>query len=115
MMTNIRLDPERYFKPFYRPDVSKIDKMSGKKKGTFHPSALAINPITKQWFIVSSVNKVLLVADEKFNIISTHHLSSNTFNQPEGIAFDKDGNLFISNEGSETTSGNILKFDYKKP
>ncbi|RZK46858.1 MAG: SdiA-regulated family protein, partial [Pedobacter sp.] len=41
--------------------------------------------------------------------------SSNTFNQPEGIAFDKDGNLFISNEGSETQTGNILRFDYKKP
>lgn len=112
---SLQTDGSLKSKGTFQIDVSKIDKMSGKKKGTFHPSALATNPITKQWFIVSSVNKVLLVADEKFNIISTHHLSSNTFNQPEGIAFDKDGNLFISNEGSETQTGNILRFDYKKP
>ncbi|RZK52482.1 MAG: SdiA-regulated family protein, partial [Pedobacter sp.] len=110
---SLQTDGSLKSKGTFQIDVSNLDKMSGKKKGTFHPSALAINPITKQWFIVSSVNKVLLIADEKFNVISTHHLSSNTFNQPEGIAFDKDGNLFISNEGSETQTGNILRFDYK--
>lgn len=96
-------------------DVSQVDKMSGKKKGTFHPSALAINPLTKEWYIVSSVNKALVVTDGKWKIKSVHHLSSNIFNQPEGIAFDKAGNLYISNEGSETQLGDILRFDYKKP
>lgn len=96
-------------------DVSQVDQLSGKKKGTFHPSALAINPLTKEWYIVSSVNKALLVADQNWKIKNVYHLSSNTFNQPEGIAFDKSGNLYISNEGSETQLGNILRFDYKKP
>lgn len=96
-------------------DVSEVDKMTGKKKGSFHPSALAINPLTKEWYIVSSVNKALVVTDSNFKIKSVYHLSSNEFNQPEGIAFDSAGNLYISNEGSETTNGNILRFDYKKP
>ncbi|WP_225872533.1 SdiA-regulated domain-containing protein [Pedobacter polaris] len=96
-------------------DVSSVDKMSGKKKGSFHPSALAINPLTKEWYIVSSVNKALVVTDANFKIKSVYHLSSNEFNQPEGIAFDSSGNLYISNEGSETTGGNILRFNYKKP
>ncbi|KQC01648.1 SdiA-regulated domain-containing protein [Pedobacter sp. Hv1] len=96
-------------------DVSQVDKLSGKKKGTFHPSALAINPLTKEWYIVSSVNKALLVTDQNWKVKNVYHLSSNTFNQPEGIAFDKNGNLYISNEGSETQLGNILRFDYKKP
>lgn len=96
-------------------DVSDVDKMTGKKKGSFHPSALAINPLTKEWYIVSSVNKALVVTDPNFKIKSVYHLSSNEFNQPEGIAFDSAGNLYISNEGSETTNGNILRFDYKKP
>ena len=96
-------------------DVSQVDQLSGKKKGTFHPSALAINPLTKEWYIVSSVNKALLVTDQNWKIKNVYHLSSNTFNQPEGIAFDKAGNLYISNEGSETQLGNILRFDYKKP
>jgi hypothetical protein len=96
-------------------DVSQVDNLSGKKKGAFHPSALAVNPITKEWYIVSSVNKALVVADSKWKIKAVYHLSSNEFNQPEGIAFDNAGNLYISNEGSETTVGNILRFDYKKP
>lgn len=96
-------------------DVSAVDKMSGKKKGAFHPSALAINPLTKEWYIVSSVNKALVVTDASFKIKAVYHLSSNEFNQPEGIAFDSAGNLYISNEGSETTNGNILRFNYKKP
>jgi uncharacterized protein YjiK len=95
-------------------DVSKVDQISGKKKGKFNPSALAVNPLTKEWYVVSSVNKALLVTDDKWNIKNVYHLSSNEFNQPEGIAFDATGNLYISNEGSETTLGNILRFDYKK-
>lgn len=94
-------------------NASEMDKLAGKKKGSFHPSALALHPITKEWYIVSSVNKALIIADQNFKIKSVHHLSSNIFNQPEGLAFDKDGNMYISNEGSETTSGNILKFVYQ--
>ncbi len=98
----------------FKVDASKIDNLSGKKKGTFHPSALAIHPITKEWYIVSSVNKALVVLDSKWAVKGAYHLSSNSFNQPEGIAFDKHGNLYISNEGSETQVGNILRFDYKR-
>lgn len=96
----------------FKVDASKIDKLTGKKKGNFHPSALAIHPITKEWYIVSSVNKALVVLDAKWQVKGAYHLSANIFNQPEGIAFDKNGNLYISNEGSETQVGNILRFDY---
>ncbi len=98
----------------FKIDASKMDNLSGKKKGTFHPSALAINPLTKEWYVVSSVNKALVILDAKWQVKNVYHLNSNTFNQPEGIAFDKNGNLYISNEGSETQVGNILRFDYKK-
>lgn len=90
----------------FKIDAGKIDK--------FRPSALAIHPLTKEWYIVSSVNKALVILDAKWQVKNVYHLNSNTFNQPEGIAFDKDGNLYISNEGSETQAGNILRFDYKK-
>lgn len=95
-------------------DASELDKLSKKKKGSFHPSGLSRHPLTKDWYIISSVNKALLIYDSNWKIKSVHHLNSNEFNQPEGIAFDTAGNLYISNEGSETTLGNILKFAYKK-
>lgn len=81
-------------------------------KGMLKPSALARHPLTKQWYIISSVNKILLITDDEWVIQETHPLRSKNFNQPEGIAFDKRGNLYISNEGDEITAGNILKFTY---
>lgn len=99
----------------FKINVSKMDNFTGKKKGTFHPSALAIHPISKDWYIVSSVNKALVVLSPSWQLKGAYHLSSNTFNQPEGIAFDRDANLYISNEGSETQVGNILRFDYTTP
>lgn len=95
-------------------DASNLDRLLGKKKGSFHPSALAIHPITKEWYVVSSVNKALLILDANWKLKNAYHLNSNTFNQPEGLAFDKAGNMYISNEGSETQLGDVLRFDYKK-
>lgn len=90
--------------------VDAIKAIAGKIKKGFQPSALAKNPVTGDWFILSSVNKLLVVADKNWKPKQVYPLSSNNFNQPEGIAFDKLGNLFISNEGDETMDGNILKF-----
>jgi hypothetical protein len=93
-------------------DVKKISALAGgKKKMKFHPSALAKNPLTKQWYILSSVNKLLVVADEAFNVQQVYPLSFK-FVQPEGIVFDRQGNLFISNEGGNTGVGNILLFKF---
>lgn len=91
-------------------DVEKIKSLTNKVKKGFKPSALARNPVTGDWYILSGFNKVLIVTDKNWNPKEAYPLSSNNFNQPEGIAFDKLGNLYISNEGDETLDGNILKF-----
>ncbi len=91
-------------------DTDQIEKIAGKIKRGFRPSGLARNPITSEWFVISSVNKLLVVADSNWNIKQACKLNGNVFNQPEGIAFDKAGNLYISNEGDDLSEGNILKF-----
>ncbi|MNL43433.1 hypothetical protein D3C87_1659450 [compost metagenome] len=62
--------------------------------------------------MLSSTDKLLLVTDANWKIKEAHKLNSSTFNQPEGMAFDQELNLYISNEGDEITDGNILKFRY---
>lgn len=76
-------------------------------------SALTRNLHTGEWYILSSVNKLLLITTPDWQIKSTYRLDSSIFGQPEGITFDDQMNLFISNEGDEFSTGNILKFTYK--
>jgi uncharacterized protein YjiK len=96
-------------------DLSKIDpeEIKGKGKGKFHPSCLAKNPVTHEWFIVSSVNKLLVVLDEQWKVKEVYPLNPSLFKQPEGIAFNDKGDLFISNEGGEGDA-TILLFKYQK-
>lgn len=95
-------------------NVKEIDIQLGKKKSAFRPSALAKNPNTNEWYILSSVNKALVVTDAAWKVKAAYPLSASLFVQPEGIAFDSQNNLYISNEGDTLTPGTILKFTYKK-
>ena len=79
----------------------------------FHPSCLARHPLTGEWYVVSSVNKALIVFDEHWQVRSMYALDSTLFKQPEGLAFDREGNMYISNEGGEGRA-NVLLFRYKK-
>ncbi|WP_316811583.1 SdiA-regulated domain-containing protein [Pedobacter heparinus] len=96
----------------FQLDLNQIKTLNTKLKASLSPAALARNPKTAEWYILSSTNKLLLVADSSWNIKAAHRLNSSTFNQPEGIAFDKDQNLYIANEGDEVNDGNIIKFRY---
>lgn len=91
-------------------DVEQIAAISEKMEKGFRPSALAQNPIDQSWYIVSSVNQLLVITDLDWKVKNTIHLDRKMFPQPEGIAFDADGTMYISNEGGKQTTGNILKF-----
>ncbi|KAA0993897.1 SdiA-regulated family protein [Dyadobacter sp. UC 10] len=90
--------------------VDEIKAITGKVERGFRPSGLARNPLTNDWYVISAVNKLLVVTDSQWKVKEAFTLNGNTFIQPEGIAFDKLGNLYISNEGDDLFSGNILKF-----
>jgi len=94
-------------------DLSKIISEGKILKTGLKASALTRNPHTGEWYILSSVNKLLVVTTPDWKIKSTYNLDSSIFNQPEGLAFDDGMNLYISNEGDEFGPGNILKFNYK--
>ena len=89
---------------------------SGKENLTFNPSALAIHPITNQIYIVSSSGKVMIILNEDGEVVHVEKLKKSIHAQPEGIAFDKDGTLYISNEAKGGIP-KIHRFSYitKKP
>lgn len=98
----------------YSLSFKEIAQVAGDSKVKFRPSALAKNPATGEWYILSSINKLLVVTDADFKIKTAYPLKGSFFNQPEGIAFDKDNNLYISNEGGTLAAGNILLFKLKR-
>lgn len=65
----------------------------------FGPSGIAIHPKTGDIYMISSVGKVLVVLSETGEIKYMQKLHKETYQQPEGITFDMDGTLYISNEG----------------
>ncbi|MCE7063149.1 SdiA-regulated domain-containing protein [Dyadobacter sp. CY343] len=91
-------------------NVEEIKAITGKVERGFRPSGLAKNPLTNDWYIISAVNKLMVVTDSQWKVKEAYALNGNQFIQPEGITFDKQGNLYISNEGDDLFSGNILKF-----
>lgn len=92
----------------------EIEVLAGKKKIELKASAMTKNATTNEWYIVSSVNKILVVTDAAWKVKNVYPLSpASVFTQPEGIAFDKDNNLYISNEGAGIGPGTVLKFAYQ--
>ncbi|MEJ5960988.1 SdiA-regulated family protein [Pedobacter immunditicola] len=81
-------------------------------KSGLKAAALAKNPQTGEWYMLSSVHKLLVIANPDWTIKEAHALNPADFLQPEGMAFDNEFNLYISNEGDELSAGNILKFKY---
>lgn len=94
-------------------DVPAIKQLSNSKKLRFTPSALAQHPITHEWYIFSSFNKMLVIADSSFHITAAYPLKPNLFRQPEGLAFDSQGNMYVSNEAKEDEPADLMIFPYK--
>lgn len=95
-------------------DVTPIANMVGEKKIKFKPSAAAINPVTDELYILSSVNKLLVVADRNGNPKQTYPIDPGLFKQPEGITFTPAGDMIISNEAADRGVANLLFFKYNK-
>jgi len=101
-------------KQCYIIDVRKIEALMKQKKVKFKPSAAAINPATGKLFIISSINKVLVVADQAGIPEEVHRINHALYKQPEGMTFTPDGDLLISNESADIGAANILIFKYNK-
>ena len=102
------------FKNNFVIDSRQIADQAGGKKGAFRPSAIAKNKLTSEWFILSSVNKMLVVMDDEWRVKDVYPLDAGMFAQPEGIAFDLQNNLYISNERVDLGGATVLKFIYTK-
>lgn len=82
------------------------------KKLKIQPSAAAIHPVTREYYLLSSTGKWLMTLNQDLIPKSIHQLNSSIFGQPEGLTFASDGKLYISNEATKEKA-NLLIFKYK--
>jgi uncharacterized protein YjiK len=100
--------------PAYSIDIEDIKKMLGDEEALFKPSAAGISPVNGKLYIVASVGKLLVIADKNTGKPEqVFRLPPAIYNQPEGLTFAPNGDLYISNEGGEGIA-TVLKFVYKK-
>ena len=77
------------------------------------PSEVAVHPFTGEIYVLEANKPKLLILNSNGTIKKLHVLREEQFGQPEGLTFDDQGNLYISNEGSGGL-GNILKVNLDK-
>lgn len=78
----------------------------------FSPSGIAVHPLTGDIYVLSSKGKQLVVLTPEGQIRFVEKLDKKWHPQPEGICFDTDGTLYISNEGRGGRAC-IYRFSYR--
>lgn len=99
------------------PELPKAGKWKSRfgdeaENFAFEPSAIAIQESTGNYYVLSSVGKVLAVFTPNWKLHTLIKLDKSKFAQPEGICFDQSENLYICNEG-KTGNAIIYKFERK--
>ncbi len=86
------------------------------KEGEFPlgPSGLATHPITHDIWMLSARGKMLLVFYATGGYKRLYALNPSILPQPEGIAFNKKGDLFIASEGKKGIPASVAVFRNQK-
>ncbi|MBP6334373.1 MAG: SdiA-regulated domain-containing protein [Bacteroidia bacterium] len=70
------------------------------KPFNFRPSSLAVHPVSDNIYIISAVDRLMIVINRKGDIVQMEALSQSLFLKAEGITFLKDGTMIITNEAA---------------
>lgn len=115
--------------PVYAFDIQRIKEFAVnnnmklplklKKKGRkavpdikFRPSEIGIQPVTKDLYLLSAEEHLLFIFNNNGSIKNIVRLDPALFKQPEGIAFFRNRDMLISNEGQKKQP-TLLRFNYR--
>lgn len=88
--------------------LSAPDNAGQGKEKLIEPSDLQVHPSSGDLYIIDGPNSKLVILGPDGTHKTLYQLGTKEFPQPEGIAFNKSGELYVSNEGKNGT-GNILQ------
>ena len=107
-------DSAHQFINYRSMETEPLFQKIGSKKEKIKPSAAAINPLTKELYVLCSINKIIFIQDPQGKIKDVVKLDPKIYKQPEGMAFTPDGDLIISNEVYLEGYGTLLLLKNKK-
>jgi len=108
------IDPDSVFKNIAAEAVNFFDRLFKKSFSSstflFEPSEICIDPLTDDVYLLSSVGKTILALTNDGKIKFAVRLDPEIYKQPEGLAFNSDGSMFISDEG-RGGKANLIKIN----
>lgn len=99
--------PASPYADFIKFDTKPINDKKG-VENHLRASAAAINPVTNQLYMISSIQKMIVIFDTDGRFLHYIDLDPGIYKQPEGMAFTPEGDLLISNEFADEGTANIL-------
>jgi len=82
-----------------RYDDPKFERLkTHNPRKLLRPSDLAIHPVSGHLYILDAEFQKVVITNSLGEVLSIHLLDPAEFEQPEGIAFSKNGRIFIANE-----------------
>lgn len=98
-------------KPYMIIHKKDFESVAGDKL-SFNPSAITVNPITNDIYMLTSRdNKGMAIFSHDGVLKSYQPIDPALMPQPEGICFSPNGKLYISSEGKKGAPGNLFEFD----
>ncbi|CAN5739737.1 hypothetical protein BH11BAC4_BH11BAC4_25490 [soil metagenome] len=95
-------------------DAMPVAQKLGLDKVHMKASAAAINPVTEDLYVLSSLNHCIAVLSKRGLFKQLYKLDPGIYKQPEGITFTPQGDLIISNEQAETGFAELLVMKNKR-
>lgn len=99
-------------KNMLNPEPRFILQLSELKK-VFNPSGIRRHPVSGSFFIIAANGNEIIEISKEGRLLNMQELSAEIHKQPEGIAFDSENNMYISNEG-KGGKGYIVVYPYNK-
>lgn len=93
--------------------IPQKDIKNNTAEGKFNPSGIARNPVSGTFFIIAARGNTILELSAGGDVLNQKNLPEKIHPQAEGIAFKKDGTLYISNEGRGKTP-TLVVYEMKK-
>ena len=91
----------------------EIERFAPLKGKPFRPSAMTWNRYTEEWYVISSINKLLVILDSQWHVKAAHRLDPKRYIQPEGLAIDNNRALYIASErGEKGKRATVYKFTF---